>query len=59
MWGCKPHWFKLPKILRNQIWATYEIGQEVDGTPSDDYMKAALAVQHWIDTTDGGAVFDG
>jgi hypothetical protein len=49
MWGCKPHWFKLPKHLRDHIWATYEIGQEVSMTPSDDYLDAALAVQVWID----------
>lgn len=48
MWGCKPHWFKLPKALRDRIWATYEIGQEVDMTPSDEYLAAAFAVQNWI-----------
>lgn len=49
MWGCKPHWFKLPKHLRDRIWDTYEIGQERSMTPSDDYLDAALAVQVWID----------
>lgn len=49
MWGCKPHWFALPRTLRARIWATYEIGQEVSMTPSDDYLDAALAVQRWID----------
>lgn len=50
MWGCKPHWYALPAILRARIWATYEPGQEVSMTPSDDYMKAAQAVQDWIET---------
>ena len=58
MWGCKPHWFKLPKALRDQIWATYEIGQEVNGTPSDEYLVAARAVQIWIENTEGGAIFE-
>jgi hypothetical protein len=49
MWGCKPHWFKLPKNLRDRIWATYEIGQEVSMTPSEAYLEAAHAVQVWID----------
>jgi hypothetical protein len=22
MWGCKQHWFALPKPLRDRIWAT-------------------------------------
>lgn len=49
MWGCQPHWFRLPKALRDRIWATYEIGQEVSMTPSDEYLDAAHAVQVWIE----------
>ena len=48
MWGCKPHWFALPKQLRDRIWATYRRGQEVTKTPSAEYIEAALAVQQWI-----------
>lgn len=48
MWGCKPHWFKLPYGLRVQIWSSFEPGQEVSLTPSDDYLEAARAVQEWI-----------
>lgn len=48
MWGCKEHWFKLPKRLRDRIWATYKPGQEVTMTPSEAYMKVALEVQQWI-----------
>lgn len=48
MWGCKPHWFKLPRALRNRIWATYEPGQERTLTPSREYLEAARAVQDWI-----------
>lgn len=48
MWGCRPHWFALPISLRNRIWATYAPGQEVNGTPSDAYLRAADDVQAWI-----------
>jgi hypothetical protein len=48
MWGCKSHWFKLPKHLRERIWATYRKGQEVDKTPSKAYIESALAVRAWI-----------
>ena len=48
MWGCKPHWFKLPKRLRDRIWLEYRIGQEMDWTPSPDYLAAAQEVQDWI-----------
>lgn len=48
MWGCKAHWFRLPRALRNKIWATYQPGQETDMTPSESYLAAAREVQEWI-----------
>jgi hypothetical protein len=48
MWGCRRHWFMLPKSLRDQIWATYRPGQEEDMEPSPAYLEAAEAVQEWI-----------
>lgn len=48
MWGCKKHWFRLPLALRNKIWRAYRPGQEVDGSPSEEYLRVALEVQRWI-----------
>lgn len=48
MWGCRPHWFKLPKALRDRIWAAYEPGQEKRMDPTADYLEAARAAQEWI-----------
>ena len=48
MWGCKQHWFKLPKRLRDKVWATFEPGQEVDLSPSSEYLTVAREVQQWI-----------
>jgi hypothetical protein len=48
MWGCKPHWFKLPQHLRLAVWAAYEPGQEQRLDPSDDYLEVAQEVQDWI-----------
>jgi hypothetical protein len=48
MWGCKGHWFALPKRLRDRIWATYRRGQEITMTPSKEYLAAADDVQRWI-----------
>lgn len=48
MWGCSTHWFKLPSALRSKVWATYQPGQEVNGTPSAAYLLVADAVQKWI-----------
>ena len=47
-WGCKEHWRKLPKKLRDEIWAAYAPGQEVKGTPSKEYIEVARRVQQWI-----------
>lgn len=51
MWGCKPHWFKLPRALRNKIWATYRPGQETDRKISQEYIAAAREVREWILTS--------
>jgi hypothetical protein len=48
MWGCREHWFKLPKALRDRVWMAYEPGQEVRMDPSDEYLTVALEVQAWI-----------
>lgn len=48
MWGCRAHWFRLPRRLRELIWATYRPGQEIDMRPSDAYLDAATQVQQWI-----------
>lgn len=48
MWGCRAHWFRVPKHLRDRLWAAYEPGQESTMTPSDAYLAAADAIQHWI-----------
>lgn len=48
MWGCKKHWFTLPKHLRDKIWAAYRPGQEKDMRPSEAYLEAAREVQEWI-----------
>lgn len=48
MWGCKAHWFKLPRYLRDKLWAAYQPGQEVNMTPSREYLAVAREVQQWI-----------
>lgn len=41
LWGCAPHWYTLPKELRDRIWAAYVPGQETTKTPSDAYLAVA------------------
>lgn len=48
MWGCRLHWGRLPKALRDRIWAAYMPGQERDMSPSAEYLQVADDVQRWI-----------
>ena len=48
LWGCREHWFRLPKALRKKIWAAYRPGQEIDKKPSDEYIAIARGAQDWI-----------
>lgn len=48
MFACRPHWFKLPKWIRNLIWQAYQPGQERTGRPSEAYVHAANLAQEWI-----------
>lgn len=48
MWGCKGHWFTLPKAVRDKIWAAYRRGQEITKSVSPEYMAVALEAQAWI-----------
>lgn len=42
---CRPHWFMVPKPLRDNVWATYRPGQEIDKQPSREYMDAQQAAR--------------
>ena len=48
MWGCRAHWYRLPKTLRDKVWSAYAPGQEITKTPSAEYVKVAREVQRWI-----------
>ena len=48
MWGCRAHWFMLPKRIRDRIWSAYRPGQEINMGPSLEYVAAAREAQEWI-----------
>jgi hypothetical protein len=48
LWGCRKHWYTLPQHLRDRIWKAYRPGQEINKTPSREYVDAARDVQEWI-----------
>lgn len=53
MWGCARHWFRLPKSLRDRVWAAYVPGQEISLTPSSEYLQVVDDVQAWISQQGG------
>lgn len=53
MWGCRRHWFMVPKPLRDRVWATYRPGQEIDKRPSDEYREAAFAAVEAVARKEG------
>jgi hypothetical protein len=54
MWGCFAHWRALPQHLRDKIWRSYRVGQEVTRTPSREYLAVADEVDAWIRERGGG-----
>lgn len=51
MWGCREHWYALPKHLRDKIWRAYRPGQEKTLSPSREYLAVAHEVEAWIRAT--------
>lgn len=47
LWGCKAHWFRVPRELRMRLWRAYTRGQSV-ATASQEYLDAAAAINAWI-----------
>lgn len=48
LWGCRKHWYTLPKPIRDRIWATYRPGQETTKDPSAEYLEAANDAREWV-----------
>lgn len=54
--ACRRHWFVLPTMLRDGIWATYVPGQENRKDPSAAYLEAvAECLDYWRDHPDDSA----
>lgn len=48
MFACRPHWFSLPKRIRDRIWDEYVPGQEIRKDPTGGYINAAVeAINYW------------
>lgn len=47
LWGCRQHWFAVPRELRMRLWQAYRPMQNI-WTVSPLYAEAATAIQTWI-----------
>jgi hypothetical protein len=48
MFMCRKHWYSLPKVMRDKIWALYRPGQERTKDPSPEYIAAAQECIEWL-----------
>lgn len=53
-WGCKRHWFQLPKPLRDRLWNSYVSGQFIYKQASEDYLAAADDAHWWAVMREAG-----
>lgn len=45
MFMCRKHWFMVPKVDRDLVWALYQPGQEQGKVrPSDEYLEETLRI---------------
>jgi len=50
---CRPHWFQLPRRLRDAVWATYVPGQELTKDPSPEWLRSANEAVQWVAEREG------
>ena len=50
---CKPHWFKVPRAIRNAVWLAYRPGQCDDMRPSREWHVAADAAIGFVARREG------
>ncbi len=48
LWGCGPHWRRLPPAIRRKLSETYVPGQERgERRPTSAYLEAGRAARAW------------
>lgn len=49
MFMCRPHWFRLPKPMRDAVWKHYRPGQEERKVPvSKEYLRVTAEAEAFI-----------
>lgn len=55
MFMCRTHWYRLPKAMRDAIWAAYRPGQEIRKDPTPEYLAVARRCIAYLAQRDGPA----
>jgi hypothetical protein len=42
LWGCAPHWYRIPKPLRDELWRAWRAGT------MDEHARASANIDRWI-----------
>lgn len=50
---CSFHWLRLPRRLRDAVWAAYQPGQPVTLDLSPEWLKAAQEAVRWVAEREG------
>lgn len=53
MFMCRWHWHRLPKALRDAVWAAYVPGQESRMDPSGEYLTVSRRAIEWLERLEG------
>jgi len=53
MFMCREHWYMVPKVDRDLVWALYVPGQEIRKDPSLDYLNHVLRVIYELAIREG------
>jgi hypothetical protein len=48
MWGCRAHWYALPRDIRVAIGRAYRHGLDTDSHPTRTYVDAYRTALAWI-----------
>lgn len=55
MFMCRPHWYMLPKAMRDRLWELYVPGQERRKDPTTEYIEHAMACVDHVAAREAGA----
>lgn len=45
---CRKHWFMLTEQMRRNVWRAYRKCQEIDKTPSKEYIEVTTRIINWL-----------